>query len=289
MFTLSWQPPYDWSWMLGFLAARAVDGVETVGEGFYARSLVVGEHRGLISVSPHLPTHTVQVSVSAGLLPVAPACLAKVSRLFDLDCQPAQVAAVLGPLGEDRPGLRLPGSVDTFEQGVRAILGQLVSVAMAARLTAKVARRYGEALPDAPDYVCFPGPETLALADPLALKALGMPLRRAEALIHLAQATLAGKLALAAPPDIEQSVKNLQTFPGIGRWTANYFALRGWQAKDIFLPDEYLIKQRFAGMTPAQIRRYAERWKPWRSYALLHIWYTHGWQPSMDSEIAGIQ
>ncbi len=127
MFTLSWQPPYDWSWMLGFLAARAVDGVETVGEGFYARSLVVGEHRGLISVSPHLPTHTVQVSVSAGLLPVAPACLAKVSRLFDLDCQ------------------------------------------------------------------------------------------------------------------------------------------------------------------PAQIRRYAERWKPWRSYALLHIWYTHGWQPSMDSEIAGIQ
>ncbi|EAA6710497.1 DNA-3-methyladenine glycosylase 2 [Salmonella enterica subsp. enterica serovar Arechavaleta] len=262
MFTLSWQPPYDWSWMLGFLAARAVDGVETVGEGFYARSLVVGEHRGLVSVRPHLPTHTVQVSVSAGLLPVAPACLAKVSRLFDLDCQPAQVAAVLG---------------------------QLVSVAMAAKLTAKVARRYGEALPDAPDYVCFPGPETLALADPLALKALGMPLRRAEALIHLAQATLAGKLALAAPPDIEQSVKNLQTFPGIGRWTANYFALRGWQAKDIFLPDDYLIKQRFAGMTPAQIRRYAERWKPWRSYALLHIWYTHGWQPSMDSEIAGIQ
>lgn len=259
MFTLSWQPPYDWSWMLGFLAARAVDGVETVGEGFYARSLVVGEHRGLVSVRPHLPTHTVQVSVSAGLLPVAPACLAKVSRLFDLDCQPVQVAAVLGPLGEDRPGLRLPGSVDTFEQGVRAILGQLVSVAMAARLTAKVARRSGI---------------------PRALSASGS-----------ANASVSGpgKLALAAPPDIEQSVKNLQTFPGIGRWTANYFALRGWQAKDIFLPDDYLIKQRFAGMTPAQIRRYAERWKPWRSYALLHIWYTHGWQPSMDSEIAGIQ
>lgn len=217
------------------LSCRACGGRRGNGRrGLYARSPVVGEHRGLISVSPHLPTHTVQVSVSAGLLPVAPACLAKVSRLFDLDCQPAQVAAVLGSLGEDRPGLRLPGSVDTFEQGVRAILGQLVSVAMAAVLTAKVARRYGEALPDAPDYVCFPGPETLALADPLALKALGMPLRRAEALIHLAQATLAGKLALAAPPDIEQSVKNLQTFPGIGRWTANYFALRGWQAKISF-------------------------------------------------------
>ncbi|WP_411900097.1 AlkA N-terminal domain-containing protein, partial [Salmonella enterica] len=133
------------------------------------------------------------VSVSAGLLPVAPACLAKVSRLFDLDCQPAQVAAVLGPLGEDRPGLRLPGSVDTFEQGVRAILGQLVSVAMAARLTAKVARRYGHALPDAPDFVCVHGPDTLAFADPRALTALGRPLRRAPRSLHSAPGAADGR------------------------------------------------------------------------------------------------
>lgn len=160
---------------------------------------------------------------------------------------------------------------------------------MAAKLTAKVARCYGDVLADAPEYVCFPTPQTLAAADPFALKALGMPLKRAEALIHLARATLDGTLETSAPPDIALGVKNLQTFPGIGRWTANYFALRGWQAKDIFLPDDYLIKQRFSGMTPAQIRRYAERWKPWRSYALLHIWYTDGWQPSVDGEITGVQ
>jgi 3-methyladenine DNA glycosylase/8-oxoguanine DNA glycosylase len=70
-----------------------------------------------------------------------------------------------------------------------------------------------------------------------------------------------------APEDIDAGIKALQTRPGIGRWTANYLALRGWQAKDVFLPDDYLIKQRFAGMTPAGIRRYAERWQPWRSYA----------------------
>ena len=116
---------------------------------------------------------------------------------------------------------------------MRAILGQLVSVLMAAKLTAKVAHAYGEALEDAPEYVCFPTPEALANADPLHLKALGMPLKRAEALIHLAHATLE-KLATTAPADIEQGVKQLQTFPGIGRWTANYFALRGWQAKDVF-------------------------------------------------------
>ena len=289
MLTLSWQPPYDWSWMLGFLAARAVDGVETVGDLYYARSLAIGEHRGLLTVVPDLESRQLRVMLSPGLLPVADECLAKITRLFDLSCCPQQVVNALGDLGAGRPGLRLPGCVDAFEQGVRAILGQLVSVAMAAKLTAKVARAYGDVLDDAPEYVCFPTPDRLAVAEPSHLKALGMPLRRAEALIHLARATLEGTLEPAAPDDIEQGVKHLQTFPGIGRWTANYFALRGWQAKDVFLPDDYLIKQRFPGMTPAQIRRYAERWKPWRSYALLHIWYTEGWQPSIDSEVTGIK
>lgn len=240
-------------------------------------------------VVPDLHANVLHVTLSTGLQPVASECLAKITRLFDLGCCPQQIIAALGSLGAARPGLRLPGCVDAFEQGVRAILGQLVSVLMAAKLTAKVAHAYGEALEDAPEYVCFPTPEALANADPLHLKALGMPLKRAEALIHLAHATLEGTLATTTPADIEQGVKQLQTFPGIGRWTANYFALRGWQAKDVFLPDDYLIKQRFPGMTPAQIRRYAERWKPWRSYALLHIWYTDGWQPSVDGEITGIQ
>ena len=88
---------------------------------------------------------------------------------------------------------------------------------------------------------------------------------------------------------------NMQAAPAMeadeGKIFHNFkeYTLRNLQAKDVFLPDDYLIKQRFPGMTPAQIRRYAERWKPWRSYALLHIWYTDGWQPSVDGEIAGIQ
>lgn len=279
MYTLNWQPPYDWSWMLGFLAARAVSGVETVADSYYARSLAVGEYRGVVTAIPDIARHTLHINLSAGLEPVAAECLAKMSRLLDLQCNPQIVNGALGKLGAGRPGLRLPGCVDAFEQGVRAILGQLVSVAMAAKLTAKVVQLYGERLDDFPDYVCFPTPQRLAVADPQALKALGMPLKRAEALIHLANSALEGTLPMTIPGDVEQAMKTLQTFPGIGRWTANYFALRGWQAKDVFLPDDYLIKQRFPGMTPAQIRRYAERWKPWRSYALLHIWYTEGWQP----------
>ncbi|EIB9645610.1 DNA-3-methyladenine glycosylase 2 [Escherichia coli] len=285
MYTLNWQPPYDWSWMLGFLAARAVSGVETVADDYYARSLAVGEYRGVVTAIPDMARHTLHINLSAGLEPVAAECLAKMSRLLDLQCNPQIVNGALGKLGAARSGLRLPGCVDAFEQGVRAILGQLVSVAMAAKLTAKVVQLYGERLDDFPEYICFPTPQRLAAADPQALKALGMPLKRAEALIHLANAALEGTLPMKIPGDVEQAMKTLQTFPGIGRWTANYFALRGWQAKDVFLPDDYLIKQRFPGMTPAQIRRYAERWKPWRSYALLHIWYTEGWQPDGTDEL----
>ncbi|OOB88275.1 DNA-3-methyladenine glycosylase 2 [Leclercia adecarboxylata] len=288
MFTLTWQPPYDWQWMLKFLGDRAVAGIEIVTSTDYTRSFACQGYRGLIHVTPQLQAGTLQVVLSDGLLPIADLCLARITRLFDLHCDPRQIATALGTLGAARPGLRLPGSVDTWEQGVRAILGQLVSVAMAAKLTGKLVALCGEPLPEAPGYRCFPEPAAVAGADPLALKALGMPLKRAESLIHLAQSVVAGDFPSETPVDIDSAIKALQTRPGIGRWTANYFALRGWQAKDVFLADDYLIKQRFAGMTPAQIRRYAERWQPWRSYALLHIWYTDGWTPSVDGEITGI-
>ena len=282
MVLLPWTPPYDWGWMVGFLQARAVAGVERFHDGGYSRSFRVAGHGGLIHLAPDEEAQGLRVTLSPGLQPVAEICYARIGQLFDLACDPQQVARTLGDLAQARPGLRLPGALDAFEQAVRAVLGQLVSVAMAARLTAKVAAGWGEPLAEAPGYVLFPTPEALSRADPQALKALGMPLRRAEALIHLARAALSGELPLTAPADIDAGLRQLQTLPGIGRWTANYFALRGWQAKDIFLPDDYLIKQRFPGMTPAAIARYARRWQPMRSYALLHIWYTDDWAPAAE-------
>ncbi|WP_088244297.1 DNA-3-methyladenine glycosylase 2 [Enterobacter sichuanensis] len=289
MYTLTWLPPYDWQWMFGFLGARAVTGIETVTRDYYERSFACEGHQGVFRVTPDLATSTLNVTLSPGLIPVAQTCLERIARLFDLRCNPQQLADTLGDLGAARPGLRLPGAMDAYEQGVRAILGQLVSVAMAAKLASRVVALCGEPVADCPGYLCFPTPQALASTDPLALKALGMPVKRAESLIHLAQSVIDGTFPLFPPANIEAGMKALQQRPGIGRWTANYLALRGWQAKDVFLPDDYLIKQRFAGMTPAQIRRYAERWQPWRSYALLHIWYTDGWAPSVDGEVAGIE
>lgn len=279
MFELPWLPPYDWRWMFGFLQARAVTGIEHFHDGGYTRSWRCGAHCGLITMTPDESQQVLRVHLSAGLLPVAAQAREAVVRLLDLTCDPQGIQHALGSLAASKPGLRLPGSLDAFEQGVRAILGQLVSVAMAAKLAGKVVALYGEPLAEGDGFFVFPTAERLAGGDPLALKALGMPLKRAEALINFAQVTVDGELATSLPEDIDQALKALQQYPGIGRWTANYFALRAWQAKDIFLPDDYLIKQRFPGMTPAQIRRYAERWQPWRSYALLHIWHTDDWSP----------
>lgn len=279
MFTLHWQPPYDWTWMFSFLRARAVGGIETFSGNSFTRSMVVDGYRGLLTLTPVEQNHTLKVELTDGLMPVADECLQRIERLLDLNCDPHCIARALGPLASARPGLRLPGSVDAFEQGIRAILGQLVSVTMAAKLTGNVVTAYGEPLAEAPEYYTFPRPEVLAAADPQRLRSLGMSLKRAQAIIHLAQVAHAGEFPLRAPADVALGVKMLQTYPGIGRWTANYFALHGWQATDIFLPDDYAIKQRFTGMTPAQIRRYAERWQPWRSYAVLHIWFTEDWQP----------
>lgn len=279
MYQLEYNSPYDWKWMFGFLAGRSVASIEVVSEARYCRSFALGQHQGLLTLEPDEATCKLNVTLSGGLQPVANEVLQRIKQLLDLDCQPQMILESLGDLSAARPGLRLPGCMDTFEQSVRAILGQLVSVAMAAKLTSKLAQTFGEPLVDFPEWRVFPTPERLASLSPEQLKPLGMPLKRGAAIIHLAQLMVKGEFPLHTPADIEQGVKTLITYPGIGRWTANYIALRGWQANDVFLPDDYLIKQRFPGMTPTQIRRYAERWKPWRSYALLHIWYSDGWVP----------
>lgn len=279
MIILSYQPPYDWTWMFAFLGDRAVEGVETVTSERYRRTLAMEGHHGWLTLTPRAENHHLEVEISEGLQPVVDKVVERVRRLLDLDMNPAIVHQTLGELASNRPGLRLPGCMDVFEQGVRAILGQLVSVKQAARLTGKVVAAYGAPLDAQGEWRLFPTAAQLALADPLVLKTLGMPLKRAEALIHLARECEAGRFPLTRPTDVEHGMKALMQMPGIGRWTANYFALRGWQAQDVFLADDYAIKQRFAGMTPAQIRRYALRWQPWRSYALLHIWFSYGWRP----------
>lgn len=279
MIQLDWRPPYDWRWMMDFLGARTVAGIDTLTAQGYQRTLTLEGYSGVLTLEPDPTRYRLRVTWSDSLDPVADKLVPQVRRFLDLDCPMDQIELALGDLARPRPGLRLPGCMDPFEQIVRAVLGQLVSVAMAAKLTGYLVARYGEPLLGDHHWRVFPTPQRLGEASSADLKALGMSLKRAESIIGIARACVAGDFPLYRPLDVEQGIKALQAYPGIGRWTASYFALRGWQARDVFLADDYLVKQRFAGMTPAAIRHYAARWQPWRSYGLLHIWQHDGWRP----------
>ncbi len=178
MFTLSWQPATTGRGCWAFLLARAVDGVETVGEGFNNAQHGGGRASRTGQREAHLPTHTVRSWRERRITSRRAGVSGEVSRVcLIFDCQPRRLPPCWGHWSEDRPGLRLPGSVDTFEQGVRAILGRLV-VSRWRQVDGESGAPLWRALPDAPDYVCFRSGNA-GVGRSLALKALGMPLRRA--------------------------------------------------------------------------------------------------------------
>ncbi|MCR1340826.1 DNA-3-methyladenine glycosylase 2, partial [Enterobacter sp. BT223] len=162
MYTLTWQPPYDWQWMFGFLGARAVEGVETVTEHYYERSFACEGHQGIFRVTPDNLAHTLQVTLSPGLIPVAQTCLERIGRLFDLACDPHEIHKTLGDLGVARPGLRFPCAMDAYAQGVRAILVPLLAVAFAAKLMSPVVALFTCPVYTSPGSVCFPTQQALA-------------------------------------------------------------------------------------------------------------------------------
>lgn len=282
---LTYQPPYDWQWMTAFLGARALQGIEQQDGEYYQRTLTVmhnGERlTGWFRLCPLPEQNAVSLEVSPSLAPVALAVAQQVRRLLDLDAQPWLIAEGLGALAENAVGLRLPGCVNRFELTVRAILGQLVSVKMAATLATRLVEKWGEPVstPFAALTHVFPSAAAIGQLTVDDLRGIGVQAKRAACLIGLAQAVEAGRLRLDDIGDAQDGIKQLLAMPGIGSWTASYVAMRAWSAPDVFLGGDYLIKQRFPGMTPGKIARYAESWKPWRTYATLHLWFNNDWQP----------
>src|SRR5471030_287951 len=282
---LTYSPPYDWSWMMAFLGARALAGVEQKDGEFYQRTLVVqsadGPLAGWLRLRPMEETHRVELEVSPSLLPVVAQVEAQVRRLLDLDADPHLIAAGLAPLAQNAVGLRLPGCINRFELTVRAILGQLVSVKMAATLATRLTQNWGQPIdtPFAGLTHLFPSPARIAALQVEDLRGIGVQAKRAACLIGVAQAVETGGLPLDQMRDVEQGMKQLLAMPGIGGWTASYIAMRAWSAPDVFLGSDYLIKQRFPSMTPGKIAQYARRWQPWRTYATLHLWSNDGFVP----------
>jgi AraC family transcriptional regulator, regulatory protein of adaptative response / DNA-3-methyladenine glycosylase II len=297
---LPYRAPIDLDRMLGFLAARAIPGVESVEPGRYRRTLLLPNGTGILSVGPAADSGTpggegpgyIECELQLEDLRDLTAAVQRCRRLLDLDADPETVTGylsadpVLGPLALACPGRRVPGHVDGNELALRAVLGQQVSIAAARRLGARLVAGYGKPLerPEGSLTHCFPTAETMASADPAALP---MPRARATALTGLAAALAAGELSLDPGAERDRAEAQLLAMPGIGPWTAAYIRMRALSDPDAFLPADVGVLAAldavggFGGFGQAGTGRaararaaaeLAERWRPWRSYAVQHLW-----------------
>ena len=276
-FRLGYRPPLAWEQLLDFLARRAIPQVEAVQDGIYFRTVRLNrqnrEHSGFLEVRHLSDQRMICVRLSDTLVPVCATVLERIRRFFDLQADPATIDAALGPLAQKRPGLRVPGSFDGFELAVRAILGQQVSVAGAGTLAWLVAR-FGTPLKTSVAALSFlfPKASQIANASTKEIERLGITSRRAETLIALAQAVHRGDLFLEPGNRVEGTLRRLRNIPGIGEWTAQYIAMRALSWPDAFPHTDLGIRKALGGSSPKQILELAEKWRPWRAYAALHLW-----------------
>jgi AraC family transcriptional regulator of adaptative response / DNA-3-methyladenine glycosylase II len=285
---LAYRPPYDWQSLLQFLAARAIPGVECVADNAYHRTVAVGPKRGWLSVTPIAGRNELAVDLAADLTPALPAILVRLRNLFDLDARPDVIAEHLAQdprlrrLVKKHLGLRVPGAFDPFELALRAILGQQVSVRRASTLAGRLAEKFGEkfgepfeASRDA-SRACLnritPTPESLAAARTPTIAAIGLPTARAESLRTLARAVAEGQLDLEPSANALAVIDELQHLPGLGPWTAQYVAMRALRWPDAFPAGDLALLKAARTTSAKQLEKFAERWRPWRAYAAMHLW-----------------
>ena len=274
-----YRAPLAWGALLAFLAPRAIPGVEAVDldANTYRRIVDVDGAPGVIEVwdvpreqalrlRAHLPAIDGLVHLVAG-----------VRRLFDLDADPKAIDRHLG--GDPRlkllvracRGMRVPGALDPFELGVRAILGQQVSVARATALAGTLVGQLGRPVRGvAPLGLTHEFPKASVVAD-ADLSTIGLTSARVGALHNFAAAIASGDVALDRGVGLEATVRSLCALPGIGPWTAQYVAMRACGERDAF-PASDLALRKVLGPDPTVI---AESWRPWRAYAAMHLWSSH--------------
>ncbi len=282
---LDHRAPYDWRRLLDFLRVRAIPGVEHVGDATYRRVVHLAGRVGEIEVR-HADRDALLLGVSPPLLPVLMPLVARVRRMFDLDARPDLIDAALGrdrtlaPMIAKRPGLRVPGAVDPFEASVRALLGQQVSVAAATTLAGRFAAQLGTPYAGSEGLAArFPTAAEVVAAGPIRIAKLGLPQARATAIHTFAREVASGALQLDAPCELDAFVARLVALPGIGPWTAHYLAMRALHVPDAFPAADLGVQKALRRAGPRAAEARAEAWRPFRAYAVMHLWTSLGESP----------
>ncbi|TMU81625.1 DNA-3-methyladenine glycosylase 2 family protein [Pseudomonas fluorescens] len=277
--SLAYQPPYDWDAMLGFLAARAVVGMEVVVEGVYSRAIGLNGVHGTVSVWLGA-ADALEVELDFADPAAVPEIVVRLRRMFDLNADLALMHGhlvndpLLARLIAERPGLRIPGAWDGLELAFRAVLGQQITVVAAIRLAGKLVAQYGAPLDSTVPGLThvFPEVRVLAGAD---LAALGMPKSRGRTLSGVAQALLEGPSLFE--PNRQGGVARLLALHGIGEWTAQYIALRQLRDLDGFPHGDVGLLRALEVLegerpTARELALRAETWRPYRGYAAQLLW-----------------
>jgi DNA-3-methyladenine glycosylase II len=276
---LAFQPPYDWSAMLGFLSARAITGMEEVVGDVYSRSIGLNGVHGTLAIGP-ATADSLELTLDFPDISAVPEIVARLRRMFDLDAdlitmqRHLVVDPLLAPLIAERPGLRVPGTWDGLELAIRAVLGQQITVGAAIKLAGKLVAQYGAPLisPRGGLTHVFPEAAVLAAAD---LATLGMPKSRGRTLSGVAQALLDDPLLFE--PGRQGGVARLLALYGIGNWTAQYIALRQLREMDGLPNGDVGLINALAALeggpvTARQLLERAEGWRPYRGYAAQLLW-----------------
>ncbi len=274
---LTARAPYDAAEVLLFLGAHAVPGLEEWDGTSFSRVLDLPHGPGVVSLSP-APDGGPAVTARLHLTQLRDlgAAVSRCRRMLDLDADPVAVDAVLGEdpaladLVSGAPGRRVPGSPDGPELAFRAVLGQQVSVAGARTLTARLLPVAGIPLaaPIGSLTHAFPRPEALAAAD---LTSIGLTGARRATVRALATALDDGDVALDPGADREEARRSLLAVRGVGPWTAALVALRGLADPDVWLPGDLALRRSLSALDSSDAEA-ATRWRPWRSYAVMHLW-----------------
>jgi AraC family transcriptional regulator, regulatory protein of adaptative response / DNA-3-methyladenine glycosylase II len=271
---LFYRTPFDWDALLSFFSKRLFAGVEEVEGGRYRRTVAIALHEGWVSIANDPVQSALRVEVSISLLPVLMQLLARLRRLFDLEATPQQISVRLGELATRHPGLRIPGAFDGFEMAVRAIIGQQISVQAATTFAARLTGRFGKLITTPfPNLTHLaPTPTAIATASTEELTGIGLTQARARSILAIAQAVRSGSVKLDIAVSIDQSLAKLKELPGIGDWTANYFAMRVFGWPDAFPSSDLGILKALNTNNPREALAVAENWRPWRAYAAMHLW-----------------
>ncbi|MFH5823594.1 DNA-3-methyladenine glycosylase family protein [Georgenia sp. AZ-5] len=269
-------PPFAVAPVLAAMAAHALPGAERSAPGAARHSRTVPTACGTAVVTVCLGADRVDAELDLPHPAAEGAVVRLVRRWLDLDAELGEIAGVLAadpllrPLLERNPGLRVLGHVDGFEAAAVTVLGQQVSLAAARTFAGRLVAAFGA--PAGQGLLAFPRPATLAAADPEDLRAaVGITGARARTLGALAAACADG-LRLTPDEDATAVRHRLLALPGIGAWTADYLALRALGDRDAFPATDLVLRRALGGLASAAATGRAEAWRPFRAYAVTHLW-----------------